>query len=209
MLDILIPAPVANLSLLNEAVDRLEQFTDTPFSLTVIVDGGTRDMLTSAERRLEAFGGEWKLLHNSQPVYLNQSIREALEDCRHPLTALVAPEIRIDDDRWFGKMQQIFHRDPICGIVDTEPNTASSTLPPVRRQKHLPAKIGCRFALLQTKFARSVLPFGGIDPVNFWSKEAMSGGGTSWAMPGVRYFEVEHEEHEVWRAPLGEQAQSE
>lgn len=203
MLDVVIPVPFSNADLLPECLDRLERFTDVPFSLTVILDGGTRDSIGVVERRLDAIeGDDWRLLHNGQPVYLNQSIREAFEGCQHPLIALVCPEVWIDDAQWFGKMQQIHHRDPICGVVDTEPNTASSTIPPVRRQRHLPVQLGCRFALLQARFAKKVLPFGDADPVHFWSKEAMDGGGTSWSMPGVRYFVAEHEEHELWRAPL-------
>lgn len=210
MLDVIIPVPFSNADLLSECLDRLEQHTDVPFSLTVIVDGGSRDSIEAVERRVNGMADpNWTLLHNSQPVYLNQSIREAFENCSHPLIAMIGPEVWIDDALWFGKMQQIFHRDPTCGVVDTEPNTASSTMAPIRRQRHCLAQRGCRFVLLQGAFARKVLPFGDVDPVLFWSTEAMSGGGTSWSMPGVRYFEAEHKEHELWRAPLADPAISE
>jgi len=207
LLDVLIPVSVANVALVPDAIDRFNKCTDIPTRIVVIADGGMRRDLSILESYLPSLD-HWKLLHNEKPVQLNQSIREALEEINTKTFALVGPHVRIDDPKWFGKVQQIFSRDPICGIADMWPNTKSSTLYPVKRAQNNPALVGCRFAVVQTAFAKKVPPFGDVDPVAHWSKLALTGGGSAWSVPGVRYFEVEHEEHELWRAPLGSPSRS-
>src|SRR5262245_53682776 len=99
--------------------------TDVPVRLIVMVDGGVRADFQKLEVYLAQCSADWKMLHNNPSVGLNQTIREGLEECRTRQTAIIAPEVRILDPKWFGKVQAVFHRDPICGIADTWPNTKS------------------------------------------------------------------------------------
>ena len=191
MLDILIPTLVSNSHLVPECLDRLHKTTDIPFTVTVIVDGGTRQDLAGLEKYLAECPMDWKLLHNERHVGLNKSLVEGLAECRQRLSVFLGPEVRIEDPKWVLKMKQVFDRDPICGIVDTEPNTKMSLAAPVKRRLHHPPPAGCRFAMLQTPFAQKTSPFGNEDPCSYWSAQAMAGGGTSWASPGVRYHLVE------------------
>ena len=203
MFDILMPVPIQNATLVPDALVGIVKTTDVPFRVVVVVDGGARDDLHSLEAFLGGFDHPWKLMHNNPAVGLNQCIRDGLAECAEKLTAIIGPEVRILDDRWYGKMQQIFAKDPITGIVDTVPDTKSATMYPIKRAVGRPAPDDCRFMLVQTAFAKKTLPYGDVDPSSFWSRSVMWNSGASWYAPGVRYIEVEHQDHDLWRAPLG------
>lgn len=203
MLDIIIPAPISNVDLVPEAIESIGKHTDVPFRLIVMIDGGVRTDFGKLESYLASCNHAWKLMHNNPAVGLNQTLREGLEECTSKLTAIIAPEVRLQDPQWFGKMQVVFNRDPICGIADTWPNTKSATLHPVRRVHSNPTAAGCRFAMVQTVFARKTQTFGAADPMAFWSRYCMSNGGSAWAVPGVRYTEVEHYAHELGKVVVG------
>jgi hypothetical protein len=205
LLDILIPTPAANQALVPDAVEQLVRCTDVPFRLIVIVDGGVRPDLQQLEDFLAAYDKPWKLLHNPTAVYLNQTLREGIDECVAKQTVVMGPQVRLDDVKWFGKVQQIFHRDPTCCVVDLWPNTKSTTLYPLKRAHNNPAAEGCRFIVVSTQFAKSKPPYGRVDPVTHWSRAAIASGGSSWAAPGVRYMVVDHKDHETWREPLASQ----
>lgn len=203
MLDIIMPVPIKNVALAPEAIEAIEISIDHPFRLIVMIDGGVRGDFAALEQALSGFGAPWQLLHNNPAVGLNQTIREGLAECSAKITAIIGPEVRIMDRQWFGKIQQIFHREPITAIVDTAPNTKSTTLHPVKRAHNRPPEPGCRFMVVQTAFALKTLPFGDVDPAAFWAKMASNQGGASWHAGGVRYMEVEHEDHQLKAATLG------
>lgn len=203
MLDIIMPVPIRNAALAPDAIDSIAKTTDRPFQLIVMIDGGVRSDFSELEAYLAGFDHQWKLLHNNPAVGLNQTIREGLAECRSKITAIVGPEVRILDPQWITKVEQIFHREPITGIVDTAPNTKSATLYPVKRAHNRHPLPGCRFMVVQTAFAKKTPPFGDVDPAEFWSRMASSQAGAAWHAAGVRYTEVEHEEHELRATPLG------
>jgi hypothetical protein len=197
LLDIVVPCPISNVGLVPDCLTAIAKHTDIPFRVIVMVDGGLRKDFEELELHLASFEHPWKLLHNSPEVGLNQTLREGLEECIQKLTAVIAPEVRLMDSQWFGKMQVVFQRDPICGIADTWPNTKSATLHPIRRAQNNPTSEGCRFAMLQTAFAKKTPPYGSVDPMTFWSRSCMANGGSGWAVSGVRYTETEHSPHEL------------
>jgi hypothetical protein len=197
LLDILVPVPICNVELAPDAIRAITRNTDVPCRVIVMIDGGVRKDFKELEEFLSESEQPWKLMHNHPAVGLNQTLREGLEECQTKLTAIMGPEVRLLDPQWFGKVQQVFHRDPICGIVDTWPNTKSSTLHPVRRAHNNPTSEGCRFAVVQTAFARKTPPYGSSDPMTFWSRSCMANGGSAWAASGVRYTEAEHSLHEL------------
>jgi len=195
--DLLIPAQASDIELISECVERIARDTDVPIRIVAILDGTTPDEAASVSDSFSAGDVPWQVLFNQHPVGLNQSIREALQDIHTALFTLISPAVRIDDRQWFGKMQQIFLKDPVCGIVDTLPDTMSTTMHPVRRQHNKPAQAGCRFAMVQTKFAKLVQPLGNVDPVEHWSRLALSGGGTAWHMQAVNYSMIATKEHQL------------
>jgi hypothetical protein len=189
LLDIIVPVPISNVELAPDALTAIEKNTDVPFRVLVMVDGGVRKDFEALEGFLAGFNSSWRLLHNNPSV-------------GPKLTAIIGPEVRLLDPQWFGKVQVVFHRDPICGVADTWPNTKSATLHPVRRAHNNPTSEGCRFAVVQTAFAKKTHPFGLVDPVNFWSRFCMSNGGSGWAVPSVRYALVDHYPHELGKPAL-------
>lgn len=199
LLDIICPIPISNVELAPDAIEAIAKNTDVPFRVIVMVDGGVRRDFEKLEHFLAGFEGTWKLMHNNPEVGLNQTLREAIEECTAKWTAVICPEVRLSDPHWFGKVKQVFDRDPICGIADTWPNTKSTTLHPVKRAHNNPASEGCRFAVLQTAFAKKTPVFGSADPMTYWSKFCMANGGSAWAVSSVRYSEVEHTPHELGR----------
>lgn len=209
MHDVLIPVQASDIELLDECVEALVRDTDVPIRVVVILDGATPDEAAAVSDSFSEGDIPWQVLFNVQPVGLNQSIREALQDIHSTFFTLVSPAVRISDRQWFGKMQQIFSKDPICGIVDTMPETKSTTMHPIRRQHNRPAQGGCRFAMLQTRFAKLTQPIGKVDPVEHWSRSALSGGGTAWHMQAVNYSLIETQEHQLCPARSVPQSQFE
>lgn len=203
MLDVVMPIPLSNVALARDAIEAFAKNTDVPFKLFVMTDGGVPADFDDLISFLGGCEHPWQMLHNNPAVGLNQSIREGLEHCREKITAIIGPEVRLMDPKWFGKVQQIFHREPITGLVDTAPNTASATLYPVKRAQNRHPLPGCRFMVVQTAFAKKTLPFGDVDPANFWSRMLHTQGGAVWHAGGVRYIEVAHEEHELQVRALG------
>lgn len=199
MLDVLVPVPQQNLQLVPDCLDALRACTDVPFRVLVMVDGAAEEDLRSLQDYLNAFEPAWRLTNERIAVGLNAILMEGLMDCVQKITAIVGPETRLMDKQWFGKVRQIFDRDPITGIVDFFPNTKSTTHYPVKRPHHRAPLEGCRFAVVQTNYARKMQPFGAVDPIVFWSKSVHAQGGSAWHVAAVSYTEVEHHDHELWR----------
>lgn len=201
MLEILIPVPVADSELLHDCLERLQETTDLPFRVTIIIDGGRRDDFLFVETQLAGSGMNWSLLHNEQPTYLNKSIAEAMSSLDKPhqlLTVLMGAHVRLTDERWLAKMKIVFDKDHRAAMVDTWPNTDSTSLHPVKRSRHHPSKEPCRLVMLRTAFVTMNPPSGDVDPITFWHNRAFELGLNVWAADGVSYEVVEHWEHRLW-----------
>lgn len=203
MLDVLVPVPFRNLDLVHDCILDLLGHTDVPVRLLVIVDGGTADDLLPLQNILQGVESPWRLLHETPAVGLNAILREGLKDSRAKLTAIIGPETRLQDHQWFGKVRQVFDRDPIAGIADFAPNTKSTTHYPIRRAHNRHPMEGCRFAVVQTAYAQKTQPYGDVDPIVHWSRMVHAQGGSAWHIPSVRYSIVEHQNHELHCTPLG------
>lgn len=209
MLDVIVPIPVSNAELVDGCLESLEAFTDVPMKIIGVIDGGIRQDIEQIERAFANLSCEWQLLHCNPPEQLNGCIRSALEQGGFGLIAIVGPEVRLEDEKWFGKVKAVLDRDPAVGVIDMWPNTESATVPPVRRDNRHICPEGCRFAIVRRGFVDMRLPFGDLDPIAHWSRQAILGGWSSWAAMGVKYLETEHKEHELWRAPLARADHSE
>jgi hypothetical protein len=199
LLDVLVPVPHQNLQLVPDCLDALRTCTDVPFRVLVMVDGAAEEDLRSLQDYLNAFEPAWRLTNERIAVGLNAILNEGLSDCVQKLTAIIGPETRLLDRQWFGKVKQIFDRDPIAGIVDFYPDTRSTTHYPVKRAHNRHPLMGCRFAVVQTNYARKMQLYGLVDPMVYWSKMVHSQGGSAWHVAAVSYTEVEHHDHELWR----------
>lgn len=201
MLEILIPVPVADSGLLQGCLDGLQTMTGVPFRTTIIIDGGRREDFLDVETWLAGSEMNWSLLHNEQPIYLNQSIAEVLSSLdkpHQPLTVLMGAHVRLTDERWIAKMKIVFDKDHRAAMVDTWPNTASTSVHPVKRTRHVTSQEPCRLVMLRTAFALANPPGGDVDPVTFWHNRAFEVGLNVWAADGVSYAVIDHKEHRLW-----------
>lgn len=199
MLDIVMPIPIRNVALAPEAIQAIKDHSKREIRIILMVDGGVRGDFDPILLGIE---GCW-IFHNNPSVGLNQSIREGMEECKSKFSVIIGPEVRIMDPEWIEKIEKIFHREPITGIIDTAPNTKSSTLYPVKRAHNRHPLPGCRFMAVQTAFAKKTPPYGDVDPAEFWSRMASSQGGAAWHLGGIRYIEVDHADHELTARALG------
>lgn len=203
LLDLVVPIPLSNAALAVNGIESIAKNTDVPCNFVIMLDGGVRADYEDLETYLAGFDRPWKLMHNNPAVGLSQTIREGLAECNEKITAIIGPQVRIEDPQWFVKIKQIFDRDPITGCIDTWPNALSRTAYPIKRAHNRHPLPGCRFLIVQTAFAKKTFLANGVDPAEFWSTKLSGQGGSSWHAPSIRYTEVEHEDHELLAVPLG------
>ena len=202
MLDILIPTPVFSSDLLPDCLASIEGNTGIPYRVTVLIDGGQRGEFAKAESFLAEQEFEWRLLHERQPAYLNESITELISDLHHPLTAIVMPYVRITDDQWFGKMRMPLDKDWRAAMVDSVVNTKASTGVPILRPRKNPHGGGCGLMLFRSKFLKHNHPYGDLDPTQFFHDRAYAEGMNVWHSGAVKYEEVTHKNHRLCPSSL-------
>lgn len=201
MLDVIFPVQADDIIVAERTIQVIEDLTDVPVRLIVVVDGGSSNHYAPLESWLKGMKSEFVVLHNAEMQYLNSCIRSALPYIRSEYAALIPADHELLDDQWFGKMQAPFIKDPQAFVVDGQPNTKSSTQAPARRSPTRVAE-GTRFALLRSKALIAMgAPLKDEEPVTFWSRQAFTRGGTSWVATGARYTVIDTgKEHMTWRA---------
>ena len=210
MLDVIFPLPIENVGLAPESLAALERCTDVPFRVIAVVDGGTRSDMVELESALKAGTFEWALMHNASYRYFNGCVEDAIPHLRNNYVAVVTPEAKLADPKWFGKMQQICMKDRLCGVIDTDSGAPSSTAYPVKRDVRRLPDPKCRLAMLTQTFLRGVgVPVGDHPLVRWWAQRAHEVGSSAWFAPGVSYLLYEHKEHPSWRASSEDQDPSE
>lgn len=203
MLDIVMPIPASARDHIPGCIEALLESTDLPLRVIAILDGGDREAVQEAQRALADV--DHVLMHNKIPEGLNCCVQDAQKEIRQQMVVVMQPWVRLRDPKWFGKVQRIFQVDPICGVVDTLPNTASTSIAPVKRSTNRLPDPGCPFAIFNGNFFKRSLLSATLDPVVSLSRAALSGGGTAWHHGGVNYFLGEHK---AWRESSAEAAPS-
>jgi hypothetical protein len=156
--------------------------------MCVVVDGGTREDAALLMRYLPTLS-DWVLDQNDGVLGIPKTLSAMLAGARNQFVAVVPPFIWLNDEKWFGKMQVVFTKDPHCMMVAGDvPHTSSSTMPPIKLDhKTHPAS---PFFLTSLNSARNVLGISPLDEVDYWreySKRALALGGTRWVASSVRY----------------------
>ena len=196
MLDILIPTSIHNVGLVPDCVSAIAKETDVPYWVHIVVDGGTYDGDEMHEALASAKALEhWTFSHDSYCGY-NATLRDAFKKVRHEFVSVIPPQIRIEDECWFGKMQMVFTKDPHAMIIDAFADTISATAYPGKRSLRNLGKNPDIF--LARKNFITHLPFvpnNDRDIVNWLERQALRMGGTVWNTPGVRFSVVEHQCH--------------
>ena len=168
------------------AIPRLERFTDVPFRLVVCVDGGTREDVEFLKAYLPISTCEWALMQNNGVQGFAYTMSELVRATQKEFVAFVPANIWVDDDKWFGKMQVVFTKDPHCFMVAGDvPNTASTMVPPVKLTHSQHPRSD--FFLSRQAAIQNVVRFTGAKD---FSEQAHQLGGTRWVAPGVHYLDT-------------------
>ena len=191
--DAVMPVSPSNADAASFAISKLREHTDVPFRMIVVLDGGLRTdyrmlevVLAEGERK------SWTLLHEEKRVGFTACVATGLQ-CTETKTALVTSStIAVDDPRWFGKMQQIFHKDPRALVVAARPLTNNRGFHPRRETPDF----NSRFFLVKT--AGDGIVIGKKEPMEMVLESAIRHGGTTWHHYGVGLIEVQGEEHPAW-----------
>ena len=205
MLSILIPTLVDNLSLVAPCITELEKHTDLPFELVVVVDGGTNDDVELLKGELATKTYKWKLIHNIPIQYKNESVLNGAKACKYQMVAIVDPQVRINDDKWVGKVQSVFTRDRACVIMDTAPNTKSRTANPIKRFWDDNIPDGCQFVVVRRDWVVSMWSTVCGDLYRWLSSKTHKSGHSAWHLPGVSYSTVACEPYQSWNESLVKQ----
>lgn len=189
MLYFLIPVSKKTDALVPGLVDSLDACTDVPFKIAVHISGPRRDyrcvdalkhredVHIVHEMKIHSFSEAACKLNFVTSLYMGKALR-----------ALTHPSVRLNDRKWFGKIQRIFEIDHNAGLVTTDPNTRSETSPPSRRSRKA-RPTGCGFAIYKKPFDEDVF-IGGDDVIARMHDKAFALGGFVWNHGGIRYERV-------------------
>ncbi len=174
----------------------LEKNTEVPFRLLVMMDGGTRDDFAVLESYLSGAEYEWNLVHERQPVYYSACVSELFSHVKNKMVALIPPEVTVNDDNWYGKMQLVFMRDPNALVAFADEETPGS-LPPHRLPHNFHPE---EPMMLMTKHVTEAMPqhsslFTAKTFAAKVSSWAHGYGGNRWGAPSVRRFVVKGDPH--------------
>jgi hypothetical protein len=206
MLDIIITTPAANLLLVPDCIRSIEEHTDAPMTIKVMVDGGTERAVDPIRATMSAVPKhiEWRIIHERTPVGQLALLNRAIKTPKHPMSVVVPAQVRLDDKKWVSKVRQLFDRDPGLALVDMAPNAQSSAAAPVRRTRKLPPLDGT-FFVVKTRFAATKeLMLREESAMKQWFEHAFATGHSCWYHPGVRFHVADHEEHK----PCASQSQT-
>lgn len=234
MLDILIPVHLPNLSLVRTCVEAIDKRTPgVPYKLWIATDGVTKAdfseidvFLNSRKVKLEPTHigrlGAHQISHDPQPkrrdwevvdwpsIYFQSIVVNMASRFRGDLLLILPPWIVMEDDRWFGKVQQPCIYDPHTMLVAIpRADAPRGTMAPgkfLRRQHPTTESILTRRIVVgdvipRMKEVRTIREW-----VVEFSRVAESLGGSRWLASSVRYHEIEHKE---WQQPERSETETE
>lgn len=199
MIDIVLPIPAANADLVRGFVESLLDSTEADVRVIAVLDGGTQKEIGEVQSALSAV--DHVLMQNTIPVYLNACIGDARKEVRQQFVVIARPEVRLRDKKWVAKISRVFQVDHLACVIDTLPNTSSTSIAPVKRQIHRAPDDGVRFAAVSGRFFKATLLGTTTDPIRHLASVALRTGCSAWHHGGVNYGLTEHKEHLAWREP--------
>jgi len=114
-IEIIVPVSSIDINHISPCVDDVNQNMQRPFRLTVATFGFLKESaIASLNVMLRAIcKGPWSLLNNKDSGY-NGVIHSCLEASQSEYQIVLPYDVRIQDDSWFGKMQQ-----PLLSVAST------------------------------------------------------------------------------------------
>lgn len=198
MLDVCIPIYHRNAHLVPGSVDAWQKLTDVPCRFLFIMDGGSvsSDMAVVTSYLVHENIKRY-VLQLDRPTGFDACLAAAFSQSQNEFLVIAPPHIRIEDQKWFGKMQAPFLLDQRCMLVVARNDSVHpESMPPSKLTER--AEIKSELALIKRKSMLELLPVdGGPDEfVGNYAKKAFVMGGTVWCEPSIRYEYAQHEKHE-------------
>lgn len=134
MIEVIVPVPSTEIAQISPCVEAIQRSTQRDYRLTIAVFGHLKDsVIASLNTMLRSMlNGPWEMFHSKDSGY-NSIIHASLLQTKATFQIVVPYDVRIQDDAWFGKMQQPLHAVACTSFcAGTQPK---STLPPVKITK--------------------------------------------------------------------------
>lgn len=114
-IEVILPVSSIDINHISPCVDSISTNMQRPFRLTVATFGFLKESaMASLNVMLRAIcKGPWSLMNHKDSGY-NGSIHASLEESKSEYQIVVPYDVRIQDDSWFGKMQQ-----PLLSVAST------------------------------------------------------------------------------------------
>lgn len=189
MLNFLLPVNRQTDSLVGEFVATAIGNTDVPFGI-LIHTSGPRSDFPCVESAMQI--PEVHVVRDRKPQsFANAFCKLLSTTTKKHLVALAHPSVRLDDPKWFGKVQRIFMLDSNAALITTDVNTRSIAAPPSRRLRKA-KPYDCMFAIMRNVFPPENFVDMADDALVAGLHTAAFGMGCFvWHHGGVRYSRVE------------------
>lgn len=166
----------------------------SPVKFLVCVNGGTHDDVVEIEGYLKSLDFDWLFIQQDAVEAEARCIEMLIDQCIHEWTALVPGHAFVREDKWFEKMQQVYFKDRVCGMVGTDSNLADNTSIPYRltHRNHPSGSIVLLRRNLLGEIAWDTIRKSDHVPTEL-SKQVIALGANVWVAPAVRFSELEWE----------------
>lgn len=198
MLDVCIPIYHRNANLVPDSADAWKKLTDVPCRFLFIMDGGmvSSDMAIVTSYLVHENIKRY-VLQLDRPTGFAACMEAAFAQSQNEYMVIAPPHIRIEDPKWFGKMQEPFIKDNRCMLAAAHNHTTNTEQSSPFKVPDGPV-VSTELALIRRKSMLELLPVDG-GPEEFvgnYAKKVFAMGGTVWCEPSIRYGYIEHEKHE-------------
>jgi hypothetical protein len=169
------------------------------------IEGGKQQDFEAAEAYLSSQNLEWQIVHNDVVTTYRETMMRALEECTAPLVAIIPGWCEVSDPMWVQRMMWPLQRDQQALLCTTgeEQGAAKDLAPFVALPRKWP---GGELILARRAPLLAILRLStGEDFHQSLALSAASNGWRIWSHPGIRFQNLEHDNHEA-RKTSGRQA---
>ncbi len=191
MLTILVPVTPETDAYLPGFISTIEHCTDVPMQVIIHGSGSKQDLgCAEVMARLSNVHAVFDRKRYSF-VDATSKMVSAMSKDSSDIVVVSCPKVRLNDKRWFGKIQRVFEVDQRALVVTTDTNRRESTLAPCRRARTAEPSGGDLTAFRLAGGTVNSMTLEGADDVpTALHREAFKNGCYSWHHPGIRYHRI-------------------
>ena len=161
------------------------------------LEGGKHQDFEAAEAYLASQNLERQIIHNTEVTSYREAMMLALGECTAPLVAIIPAWCEVSDPMWVQRMMWPMQRDQQALLCTTgeEQGAAKDLAPFVALPRMWPG--GKLILARRTPFVDSLRLSTGEDFYESIAQSATKNGWHIWAHPGIRFQNLEHDNHEA------------